>query len=220
MCNDFVKIVFKFYLAATIILLAMVFIACGSNSSENKDNENFFVINVENVIGADSNIVTVKAGMIASTSIHRTSKIDYEVASAEYKNGGFRLNLPETVPDEWLNAVIDYWEDTIRFVISDTKAKVNFLEIGACNQEGIEESSRFWLEVEENDNGNYCDNFYIYADRNFTITVKGDNNYNCIFKKGWNIVYSCFDKDDKWIATTQKPSGINFKWYFYTRWVM
>ena len=37
-----------------------------------------------------------------------------------------------------------------------------------------------------------------------------DIEYDCNYKKGWNITYG-WDK----IMTTQKPAGVNLKWYFY-----
>jgi hypothetical protein len=64
---------------------------------------------------------------------------------------------------------------------------------------------------------------YLYADRD--LTVKGisrwyddyegeyyEEEFNCSFKKGWNIVYFIADNDK---ITTQKPSGANLKWYYY-----
>ena len=170
-----------------------------------KDSEGGTVleINATNVINSSSEIATVKA---------KIEGYGYEVASAEYKNGGFKLKLSKTVSDEYLMKPQNLWNIPSNMV-SDKNTLFGKVHLDAYNNAGKEI-------------GNFCqkdDNYgigvyiywgvywYVYANK--SCTIKGESNYatwDCTFKKGWNIVYIYSDD----LFTTNKPSGVNFKWYF------
>ena len=190
-----------FYLALIIISLIVMFTAC---ENDNDNNGNISAINAENVINADNSIAIVKASI--ERDDYARGKIDYEAASAEYKNGGFKLNLSDTVPDKCLEKVL--WHSSA-IEVSDNNAKINFLTIRAYNKER-RVIGDFMLRIEGKKDIYHAS--YIYADRNFTVNGNDtlDNlAFDCTFEKGWNILYSTKGK-----VTTQKPSKVKLNWYF------
>lgn len=204
-----------FYLTAALTALTMVFTACekknkGCNGS---DDVNPSVINATCVVTDKGNIANVKALLLTDIS-HYTengnSYIEchgYEVARAEYKNDGFILNLSKTVPDKYLKKVQEKFENTNIIIDNDAKLSDGLFIVG-LNTEGKE----FGILTSRTNNGDIIYINYLYADKPFTI--KGEDNYgflyDCSFEKGWNIEYR-----NETICTTQKPSDINLKWYFF-----
>jgi len=143
-----------------------------------------------NVENSSSEIATVK---IVSR------KSSEEISSAEYKDGGFRFNLPETLPDKYLYSPEYYWSG----VISDKEARGCEIAFLAYNSVG-KKIGKFEVRI------NYYDDvYYHYVDRDFTFT-RNDGYFDCSFKKGWNIAYRYSLK-----ISTEEPSELNFKWYFY-----
>jgi len=167
--------------------------------------EDGFVVEATNVIGGISSITTVKA----------FTWNGYEFATAEYKNSGFKIVFPKSLPDYELESFIDVF-DLPSSLISDRYAKVVPAFLVAYNSHN-EEIGEFMHLYEGYDYYAYV--HYVYVDRDFT--VKGTDNsadwevaWNCTFKKGWNVLY--WIEDDGWdeLFTTQKPSSINLRWYF------
>ena len=203
-----------FNLAAALTALALIVTACDKNNGGNGNNNGTaFVINAANVENGNSNIATVKALMYNDIG----SQV---VALAEYKNGGFVLNLPANVPDEYLEPI--YYDDELSGMISDKKAQIGNVYIYAYDINENQIGGFYYYPINYIENVD-CETEIMYADRYFTMngtfTDYGDTIvYNCTFKRGWNIMYCIgYDYDDyyKVLVTTQKPSGINFKWYYY-----
>ena len=214
------------YLMMVVLLLMTAFVACEKDKDSKGDDNgggggggggnNPFVINATVVNGNDYNdyISTVKAVIYYAWGYGE----DYVVASGEYKNGGFKLTLPATVPAEYLTEIGSDLPSSI--TISDRKAKVmnEALSIFAYDGEG-DYIGRCFLD-DEDGGDNYSG--YLYVDRN--VTIKGryydedyyyeEVEYDCSLKKGWNIMYIIWSENGG-LYTTQKPSGVNFKWYYY-----
>jgi hypothetical protein len=112
--------------------------------------------------------------------------------STEFRNAGFELIFPATIPDEYLQSA----SNGLLSVHIDAHNSDN------ANIGGFSFRSENWI-IE-----------FKYADRDFD--EKGTSNYgvefDCLYKKGWNIVYWSSDGGKK--CTTQKPLNENFKCYF------
>jgi hypothetical protein len=103
-----------------------------------------------------------------------------------------------------------FYLDGFKGTISDPNAKISI-----CSIEAFDEDNSKIGELFQQDNDKNVQADYVYSDRDVTIKgVDGDEEIDCHFKKGWNIVYTvCKDKNYPEFYTTQKPSGINLKWY-------
>ena len=217
----------KYFFVA--IVLVLVLSACkkdsnssssGSSSGSNGNSTNDITsIEANNVINSSNDIATVKLLIVTDDDFYPDGQyyvIGYELATAKYENNGFKLKLPEKVPDEYLHNAYELYVDWSEnsFVVSNKQAKMSWgrgYEIGivAYNSEG-RQIGYFNLEQVIFE--------YVYVDRDFT--VKGKCQYsafeeevNCSFLKGWNIQYYIHTGDltyEKVLYTTTKPTGKSF----------
>ena len=143
---------------------------------------------------------------------------DYVYASCKYANGGFKLNLPETVAAYSLRGIADvlplYYLDG---TISNPEAKMTETRIRAYDKNNNYIGDLYCEDYYHDDNS--C--IYVYVDRN--VTIKGYSydyplEYNCYFTKGWNILYISYSNYSSVLLTTQKPSGMDYKWYYSGDW--
>ncbi|MCL2511087.1 MAG: hypothetical protein FWF09_03450 [Bacteroidales bacterium] len=193
------KKVFLSICCMSLLAISLISVSCNKDS---KDSDNgsggSFVITAKNVIGDDDEIANVEA-FVANYNGNI-----YKIASDQYKNNGFQLTLPATVPNESLWSM--YELGCIDDLVNHTNAQTTIMGMLAFDGEGARIGS-FWLADFES--GVLVS--YLYADRNFS--VKGydcdDWKWDCTFKKGWNEVYYNHE-----LTTTQKPSGTNLQWCF------
>jgi hypothetical protein len=204
-----------------ITVMMMFFTACDSNDFdstndgnlviiEDPTSDNPFVIKANDVENGISGIASIKS--VGITYCPPENECQYLDFSTEYKNGGFELNLPATIPDEFLQSFSEkiLMENNIH--VSDTQAKITSFSLLAHN------SAEAWIGSIDFRSDNWHMQF-IYADRSFTekgVTLYGVE-IDCSYKKGWNIVYvsrnfEIADAGSK--QTTQKPLSENFKCYF------
>jgi len=189
-------------LALVAAMLTGIFAACNKEKNESNSNEDITVVNATNVMNSSSNIATVKALAYPNGEM---------IASTEYKNDGFKLNLPATVSDNYLHGI--YWEEFNYWFtqyVTDKKAKWGTIDFVAYNNAG-ERMGEFYIVYRSNVSELFVKSMYVYVDRD--CTAKGEEmfKYNCTFKKGWNILHLVNDHE----LTTQKPSEIiNLKWNF------
>ena len=176
-----------------------VIVTIGEGSSGG-GSSNASVINVTNVVGSVSSIAMVKA-------LERASKD--EIASAEYKNNGFKLNLPTTMPSKYLKLVSEYFSIP-QSLVSDNTAKLASIDVSAYNSAGNKIGS-FILEYRGADY--YVSAHYYYVDKNVTIQGTHIIPWNCTFKKGWNVMYE-IARSGGGEFTTQKPAGANLEWHY------
>jgi len=186
-----------------IVVAVLVLSACkkpDDNETTGKDTVSR-IIEIQNIPNS-SDVVTIKAILG-----------NVELASCPFKNGGFKLTLPPIIDDKYLYE----WREYLT-TASDPKAKiVRNIGIYGYSSAGISPIGYVNLR-----SVNYCccSGDYVYADRDFTVigkdSVYDDYNsvytvdYNCYFKKGWNILYHCNGKH-----TTEKPFDVEFKWKYY-----
>jgi hypothetical protein len=216
------KKIFLVGVIAAMVWMA-VFVSCNKDNNSSKGNDNpsdeASIINAVVVNGSSYiEIAAVKAYTIFG------SYPAYQAASAEYKDGGFKLNLPKTVPAEYLEEIGYYFAIPSNIAISDREAKTADLRIFAYNSIG-DEIGEFVLDVYSSNEYDYA--YYTYVDRD--VIIKGSNGwyddyseeyyteeYDYSFKKGWNVVYDVFQEDNNlYLYTTKKPSNLNFRWYYY-----
>jgi hypothetical protein len=198
-----------FYLVA--VVMTMFFTACDKNDpiSDNESyvliNENPLLIKAYNVENTRSDIASVKMTITYYSSDEEWISL---TSTAEYKNDGFELIFPAIIPNEGL-----FLESKIsnKIILSDIEAKTYLLgsTIDAVNR------------LDEAFGGfNFsCDDWsiiFIYADRDFTAKGTTDYGveYDCSYKKGWNILYVRWLGGTSYKRTTQKPSNNNIKCHF------
>ena len=157
-----------------IMAIALFFSCKKENDSSGGDTSNPSEINAKNVVN-NGGIFSVKALME-----NYITEEDVVIATGKFENNGFKMTLP-TPPETCL------YEAGAEFggYISDLKAKVGFLSVAAFTMKDKKEGALYLLGINSN---YYVDAYYMYTDRDFT--VKGTyhyTEYNCTFKKGWNI---------------------------------
>ena len=217
----------NFLSKACFVLLAgfIVFNGCDKDNNDNGGDDgnggtggSGFKITATNVINGSTLVTTVKA--LAD---------DDAIAQAPYKNNGFTLELPETVPSKYLELIAEELPDGV--TISNENLKILYLYDIVGYDEDEDEIGFFYL-VEENEDSEYYTS-WMYADSNATIKgedkdTDGDDEYiekyDFNLKKGWNVVYEIYtesynDSTEKGVYTStftsQKPSGVTFTWNFY-----
>ena len=214
------KGVFVFFALLAAVMMVF-FTACDNNDLvqisddslvviEDPASDSPFVIKVNHVENGTSSIASVKSSGISYCSAD--NEWHYLEFSAEYKNDGFNLNFPATIPDEYLQSAYERTHMDGGILVSDTHAKITSVMLLALNGNDVFMGG-FSFRSDKWSIG------FIYADRSFT--EKGISKYavkfDCSYKKGWNVVYMSRDGEiadagSTW--TTQKPLNENFKCYF------
>lgn len=143
--------------------------------------------------------------------------IGHEVASSNYANGGFTLNLPATIDDQYLVGCDEWFEEG---TVSDPDLKMNDIIFQAYKSDKPLADFDYYLIS----NNTMIYGWYFYADRDATITGSfsykdGDDTYkevyNVSLKKGWNLAYEILTQSGNtytWEFTTKPQSGL--KWYY------
>lgn len=209
----------------TCICLSSVFTSCKKDDDgPGTSAVSSLIAKVEGGSAYNSKVDVVKVLLnIDETYDSKTQEyiwVGDEVASGSYADGGFTIDLPETVSSKYLSTL--YAPDGIN--ISDTKAQVGMSGFLIGYKSGVEVGEFVYAKV----NGDDVEptGMFFYADRDVTMTGSAsekdgsytDNySFNVSFKKGWNIVYASYDesKDGKtttYSLTTSDPG--NMKWYF------
>jgi len=205
-----------------VLIIMTAFASCKKDKDSKNDDPGgggggggALAINATVVDGNDYNgyIATVKAMM-------EDDYDDYAIASGKYANGGFKLNLPESVPARYLYSFDYIFEEDFEGTISDRKAKTGDVWIVAYDREDDEIGEFLWTNENED-----VWAYYVYVDRN--LTIKGHESwyysyeneyyyteYDCSFTKGWNILYYVEKGYYEELFTTKKPSGTTLKWYY------
>jgi hypothetical protein len=206
-------------LMSAVLIVMAAFASCDKDKNDSgggSSSDNPFLVTVKNVIGNDNDIATVAGLVDYEFKEHWVEH--YEVASTLYKNNGFEMKLPETVADEYLWDADEWFGEDVDKIISDNNARVTYLWIYAMDNDE-DKLGEFW-QRDESDNY-YALSRYLYVDRSFILkgtTYEEDEGYlvewNCTFKKGWNIMYYFVNDKSEASITTKNPSGVNLKWYF------
>ena len=197
------------------ISICLIFTTSCDDDAENPQDEtieslNFKIeVNVED--GREYDIDKVKALLEEET----------EIASVDYNNGIFVIEIPETaVKDQNLINITDIFFDVpSEIAISEPNAKGTYLSIFGYKDD--EAFGEFWHH-KYTDTRNTSATF-VYVDRDLTIigSAEVDNDgdtftdeYSLDLKKGWNIFYHIYSESSvsDYKTTTEPQSGM--KWYF------
>jgi len=233
---------FTFFYVA-LIVATLSFVACNKDSDGGGKpggggggggDTNGLTITATGVKNSSGAIKTVRAYAWWETDVDDGVDI---IAEAPYQNNGFSLKLPATLANKYL------WElGGLEYIfnVSDKNAKMLFFdEIYGCDIDN-DEIGDFWCTSDWSNGEDYAVHYtsWIYVDRN--VTIKGElkdsyyDDYELIeyesiqkldlnLNKGWNVVYDSYTGiyDDPlrkytetYSLTTQKPSGVNYQWYF------
>ena len=172
------------------------YVSCDFEGEGNDDDG--FVIDAKNVIGGNNGIAEVIAVVMDDEGDF------WDIADAPYKNNGFKITLPETLPNDVLWPA--YELDCIDDLIDNLNAQTTILFLVAFDHtgEGIGVFILGNADIEVQP---------LYADKNFTI--KGydcdDWQWDCSVSKSWNMLY--YDYEIGKITTT-KPAGATLDWYY------
>jgi hypothetical protein len=195
---------------------------CSCSKDEDDENGNAQVPDnkftaVENGASYNGKIDVVKAEIYSESSSNYIT-----LASTTYENGGFTLDLPESVSAQYLEG-LDVEEDVPEgLTVSNLNVKTGWVDLDAykSNSEtgyfyhgtGDWEGGLVYFDSDCNMTGSYTD-----TDTYSEITYTDKYFYNVHGKKGWNIMYYKETKKGDYSyeeeITTQVPAGA--KWYFY-----
>jgi len=146
------------------------------------------------------------------------------LASAEFKDGGFTLNLPKEVPSQYLQLVTEIWNGT-GVTISNKNAKI-FYQLGILDIFGYNSSDKRIASFYCNRRETEPSMRYIYTDSDVNIsgtkTIKHENGDTWMtinktvalaLKKGWNVVY-CF-LGETYSEVRSSPAFTDLQWAGY-----
>ena len=197
-----------------LVVMTIFFAACDKNDLRsdshvvieiNPNSDKSLVIKAYDVENGSNDIDSARVTMGYQSSDFENHYLEF---SAKFENGGFELNFPATIPDEYLSSSsnILLYEDGI--FLSDTHARNTPIMIVAHNSSGANIGG-FGFSSDKWNMG------LMYADRSYTEKgfSKGGLEYDCSYKKGWNIVYWYWNETNS-KKTTQKPKNKNFKCSF------
>jgi hypothetical protein len=223
----------KFSLKSVFLaLLAVSMLGFNSCKPEEKDPVGFTVTaQVKDGVNLNSQISDVKAILSSATVTGE------EIASGEYKNGGFTITLPLTVKSELLS-VISFTEDEeeedidLPIIISDPTAKMARLDFYAYKDGsavGVFDYSSSDLTSLSGSHG-----LYMYVDKNTNVTgtiiseivisedagspIPLNITINMDLKAGWNTIYTTLlfnilTPSAQGSMTTTKPD-LTFEWIY------
>ena len=237
--QKFKKTMKKFRLLATLLVVALctttIFTSCrNGDDDENGNGGNAATITATNVAGTITGIATVKAVVPGWDSDWGSDDIEgggssepsETIAQAPFQNRGFTLQLP-TPPSRLLHLL--YGGDGIPtgITVSDNAVRIAAVGFVAYNSAGYDIGEFYFADWswdgDERPNVSN-DAFWIYADRNVTMTgARGDDewivNYNLNLRRGWNIAYVRHTRTTAGNVeihtvtyTSQRPSGANLSW--------
>ena len=219
-------------LATGSMILLMATTACKKDKKD--DYGDASVIIATNIIGDnDSEVAQVKAISPLFDYYDGFYELvgEYEAVPVPYNNHGFKINLPITLPDKCFMVIGNEGFPEGIFV-SDKNAKIAYGGCGAYDKYG-KMVGGFSLKYEKGEN-EFCTAVWIYCDRNLVIQGRlhdedeyyeyrweYDSDLNYHLKKGWNIVYMYskihqteYSYSHSVKGTTEKPSGIDLRWYY------
>jgi hypothetical protein len=214
------------YLMTALMVIPLLFCGCHEEPTEKPIEEEPIeepiaisnVIEAKDVRNSNSEIATVKAMRLSSLFDESDTII---IATGNYANDAFILELPETLADTLLKGGIGAGFPA-SIVVSDYNAKSTQILLVAYDNTEQETGVFNWY---GGISTTRADAMYIYSDRKFTIKGKytsSDNTYtleyDCSYEKGWNIVYKiAVTSNEKLVSTlvtTKKPTEYEIFWHF------
>jgi len=214
----------------TVICVCIGLMFAGCDGDDDDDNGNGLVsgwfdgkITAQVVNGNAYNNLFSSVEAFASPRSTMCDNFIYFIVKGVYSNGGFTINLPQTIDDKYLVRIdeavfITDWNDDY-FDGDDIKiSNRNVKTLQIWNFEGYDSQGDWvdnFLYIKEGEFLWWTRAFFWYVDRDVTITGTADGYYegdtwNVSLKKGWNIVYR-INNDHQHEYTTKPVDGM--KWY-------
>jgi len=144
------------------------------------------------------------------------------IATTDFRNGGFTLNLPETVEVKYLISVEEVWGFVGEITVSNKNAKLCLVNIEGYNSQD-EHIAVFYYVKEKGNTFSLVIYFYTDSDVNISGTGKYTEDKieyidvcSLFLKKGWNSVYvtSTVASSNKQVTTEYTSIPIEgLKWY-------
>jgi hypothetical protein len=217
----------KSFLIMAFVSLFMVVAICSCDNNENGEEEeiptstsaipdNILTVRVENGDSYNDEVDTVK--LVYSTNKDEDEYV--ELARATYSNGGFTLQLPETVSDAYLWSLKE-WADDEGLKVSNPNVKTVDFDDTHINAYKLGEYAGTFVYLNAPADS-YSDSgglMYVTDDVIITGSIKDgsfEEKYSLNLKKGWNFVYGIESGNNTDVITTAAPSGM--KWYHYEMW--
>ena len=219
----------KLGLLPALILAAAAFVSCGGNKPVLPDNSVIRAGNVISLTGSTSDIDSVRAMAYDWMTTTRTS-----IAEAPFQNNGFTMQLPTTLPDNFLRAVESSFPRIAEVTITgNSNARwLPNIDLAAFNKSGNEIGTVNLVGGIDFENITGTVARWVYVDSNVSVTVPntaillGQPTINFIaanlsLRKGWNIVYATISIENfgnirhiTTTLTTQRPPNVIFAWTF------
>ena len=193
-----------------LLIAAMLFVSC-NDDDDKKDDETLTSIEAT-VSGVPSEVKDVRL-------ILHSEDVSQVLKNVEFSAGKFKIELPQTVPDEYLFKFNVSFRPGV--VISDPNALVSW-EISLNGFDGSSENANRIGWFFYRNQANTARLFLAYANSDFSIigeySEEDDGNTNNFkfdmrFKKGWNklfLVYTPSTRTESWSMI--EPAGLT--WYF------
>lgn len=206
-------------LVSLLCIVTLFLSSCGKepdDSNNNNINDNSLVIDTKVINGNNYNDLVDEVR--ATYRIYEGEYELYTLLTAQYKDGGFKMTLPETLEPSTLQSIENMWEIGDELSISDRTTKICLLQTNFAaykNDQFVDDLGYISVNMNKQWIG------YVYVDKDCNVTgetTSGDLiKYEMYFKKGWNIVYfhiykNAQEKEVEHLTTT-KPN-VNFAWYF------
>ena len=175
--GNFLKIV------CALIIACFVFSGCNDNDNDDdNDTINKIIATVEDGAKYNGQIVTVKFMVEIGDN-------DVAIATGNWSNGGFTIDLPETVEANHLRT-LDRFAPSV--TVSNNNAKgVFWTFIGGFDVDD-RRVDYFYNIKGDNNSTTWVEYIYVDMDVNITGTFSDDEEtrvYSLSLKKGWNITY-------------------------------
>ncbi|MDR2026337.1 MAG: hypothetical protein LBQ01_02105 [Prevotellaceae bacterium] len=208
----------NFLMMAFVCLFTVVALSsCTKDDDENK-------VKRKAKSGAINNILTVAVENNNYNSLIDMVQLgvyndadDIALASADYANGGFTINLPESLNSQYLESLGD---TPSGITVSDSKVKTGYAYLEACisnstvglfySGTGEWEGELIYVDGDLSITGTHTDTEEYYG-VTYTVTER----YNMNLKKGWNIIYSKETESENTYSVeviSAVPPGA--KWYY------
>ena len=224
---------------AICLAVTTTFSSCERNENGNGNGGNISSITATNVIGNTAEIASVNITLWSTDDEQDEQMV---IAEAPFQNNGFRLELPESVPNNFLWLIAEDLEDGV--TVSNINARGQTVwDIYALNADGNEIGSLSFTNFDRNSEEEpnvIIEALWFYVDRNVTITGEMREewyddwdgieyidivNFNLNLRRGWNSAYVRATRTTAGNVvtynvtfTSQRPANANLSWRFNSWW--
>ena len=206
---------YNLYLIAAIVFVSAAIASCNKDKD---DGDNGLSTSTVTTIDA-----TVEGGDALNDLIDEVRLVGSfgeraVLATAKFSNGGFKIDLPKTLPSNVLESIEGRLQDGVN--VSNKNVKWTRTDMRAYDKDDNLIGRLYYSKSDEN-TWVYVDFIYSDGDCNITGNVLDEKGiipvtYSVSLKKGWNQMFNItnglFNDEQEQISTTTIQSGL--KWVF------